>query len=170
MISPHTEDAVLAAPNHNGLESTLLSWHGGINGTTGWREFNGYVLHGLGSIDKTFSPACREALQAKIKCHEFTKSFQVPRYHGVLEDSAIKMNWICNDGCKKSIDQWVSSVETFCNGTTWPNNAPAEYLGGYIQYGLKEQCQRDEKIGEYCNGMPIVTFLSRPVTNISDVI
>lgn len=155
MISPHMEEPVLAAPNRNGLASTLLSWHGGINGTTGQRDFDGYVLYSPESLDgmKSFSPACQKALQAKINCHDLTHSFRVPRYHGVLENSEIKLSWVCNNGCQESIDQWVHSVETFCNGTAWPSNAPAEYLGGYIQYGLKEQCQKDQKTGEYCNGM-----------------
>ncbi|KAM0420326.1 hypothetical protein ACHAPT_011868 [Fusarium lateritium] len=120
MISPFNGRPVNATDNRNGFTSSLLAWRGGINGTTGWRDFDGYTLYRSDASGiENFTKACQKALAAKIKCHAQT--------------------------------DWVDSVEKLCKGQTWSNGAAAEYNGAYIQYGLKELCQKDDKSGRWCN-------------------
>ncbi|CAM1509011.1 Fc.00g027500.m01.CDS01 [Cosmosporella sp. VM-42] len=154
IISPFNETAIEAAPFRNGYTSSILSWHGGINGTTGNREYEGYKIYDTRTVEqvRNFTQACRKALTTTIKCHDYTRTFRQPKYHGLLING-IKDDWVCAAGCLKSVDQWVSSVQTLCGNNTWNNGAPADYLGGYIQYGLKEQCQKDSNTGEYCNNV-----------------
>ncbi|KAM5347264.1 hypothetical protein ACJ41O_010269 [Fusarium nematophilum] len=153
MISPFSGEPMDAASNRNGFASSLLAWRGGINGTTGLREFDGYTLHSPETVGnaKNLTQACRKALTAKVKCHDYTRRFTTPRYHGLLGSDDVKVSWLCADECRQSVDQWVDSVERVCKGQTWANGAPAEYMGGYIQYALKEQCQKDDESGKWCN-------------------
>ncbi|KAJ4177603.1 hypothetical protein NW755_013757 [Fusarium falciforme] len=125
MISPFNGQPVNATDNRNGFASSLLAWRGGINGTTGWRDFDGYTLYNPDAAGiENFTKACQKALTAKIKCHPLTRDFT---------------------------DARVESVEKLCKGQTWSNGAVAEYQGGYIQYGLMEQCQKDDKLDRWCN-------------------
>ncbi|KAH7147069.1 pectate lyase superfamily protein-domain-containing protein [Dactylonectria estremocensis] len=153
MISPFSGKPVDAAPNRNGLASSLLAWRGGINGTTGLREFDGYTPHSPDAvaIARNLTQACRTALTAKVKCHDYTQKFTTPQYHSILDRADVKIAWVCADECKQSVDQWVDSVERVCKGQTWANGAPAAYMGGYVQYGLKEQCQKDDGTSKWCN-------------------
>lgn len=153
MISPLRTTPIDAASNRNGFASSILSWRGGINGTTGDREYDGYTIHDIDTVNdvKNFTQCCRNALTAPIKCHDYTKTFREPKYHGVL-NNRVKEEWVCSPSCIKSMSEWIASVKQLCSGQTWRNGAPAEYSGAYIQYGLKEQCQKDPETGEYCNG------------------
>ncbi|KAF7552507.1 hypothetical protein G7Z17_g4263 [Cylindrodendrum hubeiense] len=153
MISPFSGEPMDAISNRNGFASSLLAWRGGINETTGLREFDGYILHSPETVGnaKNLTQACRKALTAKVKCHDYTRKFTTPRYHGIIPTNNVKVAWICADECKQSIDQWVDSVGRVCKGQTWANGAPAEYMGGHIQYALKEQCQRDDGTNKWCN-------------------
>ncbi|KAI8676052.1 Glucan 1,3-beta-glucosidase [Fusarium keratoplasticum] len=152
MISPFNGQPVNATDNRNGFASSLLAWRGGINGTTGWRDFDGYTLYNPDAAGiENFTKVCQKALTAKIKCHPLTRDFTDARVHCPLGGAPSRMTWACADGCKKSIEYWVESVEKLCKGQTWSNGAVAEYQGGYIQYGLMEQCQKDDKSGRWCN-------------------
>ncbi|KAF4951438.1 hypothetical protein FSARC_12921 [Fusarium sarcochroum] len=151
MISPFNGQPVNATENLNGFASSLLSWRGGINGTTGWREFDGYSLYSPDTLARTdFTSACQKALAARIKCHEKTQSWTKPRLHGPLLGPPSLTTWVCADGCKKSIDRWVESTEKLCKRQTWPHGAVAEFAGAFIQYGLREQCPKDESSGRWC--------------------
>jgi hypothetical protein len=151
MISPLNGAATIAASNRNGFASSILAWLGGVGQTTGEREFVGYQVYEPLALDSTNFPlSCKTALTATVKCDSVTAGFREPSYHGILENSTIT-NSVCDPGCKKSLEEWMAAVDVLCDGYTWSNGAPPEILGAYIQYGVKETCQKAAN-GAYCNG------------------
>lgn len=118
----------------------------------GEREFEGFRVYGQGALDRSdFTGTCKTALSALVKCDDLARTFRTPSYHGVLPNTDISDS-VCDPGCARSLQNWMTAVEALCDGQLWENGAPAEIIGGYIQYGVQETCQKQQGTDKYCNG------------------
>ncbi|KAM5453040.1 hypothetical protein McanCB49686_004992 [Microsporum canis] len=148
MVTPKGIRPTYAAENKNGYTSSLLAWVRDKNTTIGERLFAGFHLYEnatLPDITKT----CKTALTQRIDCHSFYQEWVRPIYHGTFHDGEFTQ-YLCDEGCKKSLENWFGTVELACAGQNITGTLPT-LLGGYLYQGYNETCLKDTATGKYCN-------------------
>ncbi|KAG8161147.1 hypothetical protein KVR01_009411 [Diaporthe batatas] len=152
LISPHNEDATMAADNLNGALSSVLAWLRGARETTGPRDFPGFRVYEPDDVE--FFEAediCKTALTELIKCHEDVEDFQSLSYRGSLENATLT-DLVCQTSCGESLDRWVSTVERVC-GPDATGDGPPVLHGARMYAGWNETCLEDKATGENCNDL-----------------
>ncbi|WYZ42264.1 hypothetical protein EsH8_V_001159 [Colletotrichum jinshuiense] len=151
MISPLNGVATLGRPNRNGFASSILAWLGGSEDVTGKRRFEGYRIHDLDALGLyNFPASCSNALTALVLCDDVTAEWTTAEYHGILPDETSTTS-VCDKGCAIAIENWLTAVDIFCDGYEWEGGAAPNVLGSFIEYGLRETCQKDSEMEENCN-------------------
>lgn len=118
----------------------------------------GYQIYTQESLEGLDLPSsCKAALSGRIRCDEYTQSFQTLRYRGPLNTTLADA--VCDVGCGLSLSNWFRSVTATCAGNKI-DGAPATKVGGFIWAGYNETCLKDQASKQYCNGERLESFKS----------
>jgi hypothetical protein len=151
MVSPFRGVPTYARDNVNGLLSSILAWLGGAEQTAGEREFLGFSIYTMASLEEIDVPsACKTALTERIKCDPYLTSMMQLKYRGSLDNDTLTDS-ICKPSCGTSLQQWFNSVEQNCAGYNLTAGSPPVMFGARMWAGYNETCSKDMSTGEYCN-------------------
>ena len=88
---------------------------------------------------------------APVLCDQLTRDWTDHTYHGILNENG-DYHSICDIGCYRSLRDWRTAVNLYCDGYTWEGGAAPDVLGAFISYAIEEVCQTEKDTGVNCNG------------------